>query len=449
MNTTITLTGGVTATGATTGAETFLLTGGANTVLLAGAADTVDVTTGGQDRIDLNATGFSHATVDSINLGASAGNRVFASHALTGADITISGGAGANRVALTNHGGTTTIALTGAAPPPPGQFWQTPGPSVWLNGDASNIVSITGAGGAEIAIGKPGDGDTGDTARLDVAGAGNHVLGGDEAFTVTAEDADNTVFLGAGNNTLSLAGVGDQVALGSGDNDITLGGGGRLVLEMGGAGARDQITLGSITTQTGGWFSQGDQIIGGNENVLLVGPAGSAANVLLGNGDDSIMLGTGRVSLGLSAANTATDQVALLQGGSQLVLNGGTDTALLAGKGGDQVLLNGTRLGTALAAAGSFDSITLAADANAAIAEASGAGGLHLTVLGDAAGGLGEITINGLAQDKLASIDLVGTGSYTVAHAAGGITLDFAHGSIELAGLTALPPGLLTETPSG
>ena len=105
--------------------------------------------------------------------------------------------------------------------------------------------------------------------------------------------------------------------------------------------------------------------------------------------------------------------------------------------------------GTALAAAGSFDSITLAADANAAIAEASGAGGLHLTVLGDAAGGLGEITINGLAQDKLASIDLVGTGSYTVAHAAGGITLDFAHGSIELAGLTALPPGLLTETPSG
>jgi len=250
-----------------------------------------------------------------------------------------------------------------------------------------------------------------------------------------------------------LTGNRDQLALGTGDNSITLAGAGQIFLANMVNGGTDHITLSAGPTQTQGWGYGGDLIFGGNENVNVTASGTLGATIALGDGDDTLTLSSGSVLLGDSTANTASDQVRFLKGGAQLALVGGIDTVLLGGatSGPDQVLLDGTKLGTSLTAQGSFDSILLAAGADAAITEATGAYGLHLTIQENQAGGIGTLVLTGPAQDPHASIDLVGPGTYTVSHDTTGIgiTLNFAQGSIDLVGLTTLPPGLITITHGG
>jgi hypothetical protein len=65
----------------------------------------------------------------------------------------------------------------------------------------------------------------------------------------------------------------------------------------------------------------------------------------------------------------------------------------------------------------------------------------------DKAGGFGNIVINGLANDDLAHITLVGASAYTISvdqTAAGGITLNFDHGSVDLVGLQSVPNNLIS-----
>ena len=112
---------------------------------------------------------------------------------------------------------------------------------------------------------------------------------------------------------------------------------------------------------------------GGDENFSISNLHGSAF-VQLGDGNNVIDMSSGNITLGSSTANTGTNSVALLWGGAKVTLNGGTSNVTLAdhAKGYDQVKLNGTSIGTSLTAHGSFGSVTLTADASAAITETRG-----------------------------------------------------------------------------
>lgn len=455
--TTITMTGDSTGYGASTGSEAFLLGGYRDSVMLQGANDSVTIGTGGLDTIDLNASGFSWGVTDSVALGQSVFDTIGASHALQGAALSITGGGGEIDVALVNHGGATTLSLGNT-----GDVVNAAGLGlndvVSLNGDAENSVTFQNGGGADVAIGQAGDGFAWYASSVALAGNYNLLTGGDEQFNVSGAGGLNRIALGNGNDTLSfgaggnsialgngndsvsLAGQQDSLALGTGNNVVSaLGGAVSLRLAAGGAGASDTLALGGSH----------NAVHGGDENVTLTNAHGGALAVL-GNGNDTITLASGHVVLGDSAANTARDNVTILNGHAAVTLNGGTDGVTLADakSGWDQVVLNGTDLGTRLSAAGSFDTITLAQDANAAISDAAVNGGLSLIFDGDAQGGLGVVSVTGLAQDDIAKITLSGCGSYSVTAdntALGGVTLHFAHGTIDLIGTQSLSNVLITQ----
>jgi hypothetical protein len=267
----------------------------------------------------------------------------------------------------------------------------------------------------------------------------------------------NTITLGNGNNTLSLGGDLNHVQAGNGSNKIFLSGAfntvslgdGNNTIESNAGTLRSYFATGGAgASETLALSGNQSYVQGGDENFAISSTHGGAG-VILGDGNNSVSLAYGGVTLGSSTANTGVNSVTLINGGSRVALFGGTSqVALMDVKGGfDQVKLDGTKLGTALTAHGSFDSITLTSDANAAITETAVNGGLQLTIDGDATGGIGAISVTGLAHDDLAQISLVGLGTYTVSvdnTPMGGLTLHFAHGSIDLIGEQSISNHLIT-----
>jgi hypothetical protein len=449
--------GDSTAYGATSGAESFVLNGYQNTILLAGASDAVSLAGGGSDQIDLNATGFTSATTDSVDLGTGIYDSILSSNALQDAKVSIANGYGKTDINLVNHGGSTSIALGNL-----GDLVNQAGLGlndiVTLNGDATNTVVFLNEDGAAVAIGSAHDGLTQFSSTVDLAGTYNMVSGGDENFTLADQAGLNTISLGDGTNSLQLGGDQNNIVLGNGANsvgltglfDVLSAGTGnntvtaaqghvRMQFAAGGAGSTDTLTLGG----------NGDTVHGGDENFVVTMTARGGAHVRLGDGTDRVTIGTGAVTLGSTDANQASNDVTIAAGRGQVTLNGGTDQVNLQDShiGYDKVALNGTMLGTSLTAHGSFDSVTLTADANAAITETTANGGLTLTINGDALGGMGAVSVIGLAQDNMAHINLGGLGAYTVsvdAAPAGGLTLHFDHGSLDLVGLQSISNHLIT-----
>jgi hypothetical protein len=443
MTNTITMTGNSTGYGAATGAEVFSLSGYYNSVLLAGASDTVAIAGGEFDSIDLNASGFTGNTTDSIDLGESAFNTITASHALFGASVTIEGASGPNTVALVNHGGSTSIdlgdegsALTQAGAVPPNM--------VTLNGDATNAIEFSGTGDDVVSVGTAGDGFLTYGTSVALTGVLNHVTGGDEAFSITGTSSMSTISLGNGNDSVSLVGTHEKLVLGTGNDTVTLAGNSSyLAFAKGGAGSTD-------TVQERGC---GDTLIAGNENVTIKGDPLSVGKITLGNGNDVLDVsgGGGRAVFGSSTANTGTDQVTLGNGNANLTFNGGTASVMLEDyhgrSGADNVTLNGTMLGTTLTTMGVFDNVVLTQDANASINDGAVNGGLDIAIEGDGHGGMGNVSIAGLATDDLAHIQLVGLSAYTItpdSTPAGGVTLHFSEGSLDLIGIQSIPNNLFT-----
>ncbi len=450
MTNTITLNGNTTGYGSSFGSEAFVLNGYQNTVLLAGATDSITLASGGLDTLNLNASGFTWGATDTIDLGQGAFDRVMASNALSGSSIHVGGGYGETTLTLANHGGSTVLDI-GNLGNAANNFGLGLDDVVVLNGDATNSVSFMNGNGADLSIGSAADGDYGYGSTVALSGVYNLVTGGDENFTVTGAAGSNDAALGSGNDTLTLGGGRNTVVLGGGNNSVTFGGitnaltlgdgnnvvtsaeGGLTVhAAAGGAGQSDAISVAGSR----------NQIFGGDQNFSVTDPHGSGL-VKLGNGNDTISLACGSITLGTGVSNSAANAVTIANGGAHVVLNGGTDQVALNDhfRGGDQVILNGTVIGSTLTAQGSFDSITLTADANAAITETAGHSGLQLTIVGDASGGFGDISVTGLSKDDLAQINLVGLGAYTVSvdnTPVGGLTLQFAHGSIDLIGDQAI-----------
>jgi len=453
---TITMNGNATGYGASSGSESFVLYGYQNTVLLAGANDSITLAGGGLDVLNLNATGFTGATTDTINLGAGIFDRIMATAALQDSSVSVTGGAGETTLTLANHGGTTVLDLGNQ-----GDVVNAAGlganDSITLNGDATNAVSFTSGDGADVAIGTAGDGFTDYNSSVALFGLYNLVTGGDENFAVTDASGSNVVTLGNGSNTVTLGGSQNSVSYGAGDNSVAFSGFSNA-LSAGAGNNNVTSAAGGLTARfAAGGAGQNDtlslaeyqnSVHGGDENFTITNAHGGAF-VDVGNGNNTISLTSGNITLGRSTANTGTNRITTAGGGSKLKLNGGTDQVNLldAHKGFDQVVLSGTQLGTALTAHGSFDSITLTADANAAITETAVNGGLSLTLDGDTTGGIGDVSVFGLAQDDLAHINLVGLGAYSVTvdnTALGGLTLHFAHGSLDLIGEQSISSHLIT-----
>ena len=453
---TITMNGNSTGYGAVSGNEIFNLAGYSNTVLLAGANDTVNIQSGLFDSIDLNHSGFTNSVNDSINLGTSAMGRVTTSHDLYNSTVSIFASSGPNMVSLLNHGGSTSVYLGYEGDPAlQGSAY---GNKVTLNGDATNTVNLTAGGYATVAIGTQNDGFINSTSNVTLTGQSNTLIGGDEAFTIAnATSTSNTIALGNGNSTITLTGTANSLSLGNGVNQVdfmggvntaTFGGGSNLVdtnagyttlnYAGGNAGSEDTINMNS-----GGAF-----VRGGDECFAINGIAPNTHLVaILGNGNDTIDMkhGSARVVLGTSTANTANNIVTMEHGGANVTLNGGVDIVSLQNShlpGSDKVMLNGTLLGTQLSLPGAFANVILTNDANAVINDTGMNSGLNLTLNADATQGFGTIAINGLAQDDLAQIHLIGASAYTTTTddtAAGGITLHFAHGTVDLIGLQSVP----------
>jgi hypothetical protein len=461
--TTITMTGNSTGYGLYSGNEVFDLTGYYNTVLLNGANDRISVQGGEYDAINLNSSGFGNAVTDQVYLNNSSFDTVSDSAALTDSQVTIAGSGGPNTISLINHGGITDIAL-GYTGDPTYEWGLGIDDVVKLNGDASNDVVFTAGGYAEVSIGSAGDGFSSYASSVSLYGMDNSLSGGDEAFTVTQRDGSgNTVSLGNGADTVVLAGNGNTVALGNGANHLYLSNGFLDTASLGtGDNAATVVNAGASLTYAAGDAGAVEKIAmshselhvsGGDENFSIIGGVGSDLVGRLGNGDNTISLATGhaRLVLGDSPSNTADNTVSVGRGFNYLQFNGGDDQVNLAdaaaAKGYDTVILNGTMLGTNLTAAGVFDKVTLANDANATINDTATNGGMAFTLDADSVGGFGNIVINGLTNDDLAHITLVGASAYTVSvdqTAAGGITLNFVHGSVDLVGLQSVPNNLIS-----
>jgi hypothetical protein len=443
MTNTITMTGNSTGYGAATGAEAFSLSGYYNSVLLAGASETLAITGGEFDSIDLNASGFTSSTTDSIDLGQSAFNTIVSSNALYGSSVTIDGGSGPNSVSLVNHGGSTSVSL-GYAGSALTEAGSVPPNFVALNGDASNSIAFTGSGNAVVSVGAAADGFFAYGTAVALSGVLNHVTGGDEAFSITGTSSTSTIVLGNGTDSVSLTGTHDKLSLGTGNDTVTLtGNSSTLILAKGGAGSTDTVVEKGC----------GDVLTGGDENVTITGNPLSVGNIKLGNGNDVLNVsgGGGQAVFGSSVANTGTDQVTLGIGRTNLTFNGGQAHVLLHDYGGrsgdDKVTLNGTMLGSTLTTMGVFDNVVLTQDANAAITDGAVNGSLSLTIEGDGFGGMGNISVAGLATDDLAHIHLVGLSAYTItpdSTPAGGVTLHFSQGSLDLIGMQSIPNNFFT-----
>ena len=326
-------------------------------------------------------------------------------------------------------------------------------------GTGSNVVS----GSRGVSSFSFGSGGAGSTDALQFLGSSNHVTGGDETFVVTSGLGGlNSLTLGDGNDTVTLAGSSNKVTLGDGNDSLSFGGaansanlgtgdnvvhagssGGSITFAAGGAGSTDTVyTLGNAT-----------HITAGNENVAIMGNGADVGKVILGDGNDTLNVtgGGGLATFGDSQTNTALNSATVGHGGTHLVFNGGIDQVTLNDAKGisgyDIIKLNSSMIGTTLDAKGVFDSVTLTHDASAAITEEAVNGGMSLTIHADAHGGIGDVSVMGFAADELAHIHLVGTSAYTITTdntPAGGLTLHFTTGTLDLVGLHSLPNSLFT-----
>jgi hypothetical protein len=460
--TTITLAGNSTGYGLFSGSEVFNLSGFNNTVLSDGANDAINITGGGQDLINLNYSGFTGPVTDSINLGTASFDTVSDGNALYGANVTVAGNGGPTTIALTNHGGSTNIALGYTGNP---AYEQALGEvnTVTLNGDASNNVAFTAGGYAHVAIGGASDGFTSYASNVAFFGAGNTLVGGDEAFTVSnANGSATTVALGNGDNDINLSGGYNTVSVGDGDNTVGLSGlgntasfgaGNNIATVEAGAAALSYATGDAGASDSLSFAHAHVTLTGGDENFTIQAGSGSYLSARLGNGNNTLNFGDSHAFavFGNSIANTGDNSFTALRGGNVLSFIGGTDQATLYDKDGpaghDNIFLHATEIGTTITTYGAYERATLSGDANATINDLGTNGGTQFRLFGDHTGGFGQIVINGLANDFTAHITLINASAYTITAddtPAGGITLHFDHGTVDLVGLQAVPNNLIS-----
>ncbi len=205
----------------------------------------------------------------------------------------------------------------------------------------SNVTVFVGAGSNDLILGN----------------GSNIVTVNRSQYSANAGNGNNKVYLGNGGNQVSLGDGSNIVGVGTGDNTITVGNGDNTLYAGHGAGTNtitfgdgaNVVTVGDGTnTVVGGhgrntiWGGNGDNhvTVGNGDDTIGLGNGGNvvsagngANNVSVGSGDNRITLGSGRnmVNAG-SGANT----VIAGDGGNAVYAGDGANTIAL-GSGGDTI----------------------------------------------------------------------------------------------------------------
>ncbi|QCX51304.1 hemolysin-type protein [Ralstonia solanacearum] len=274
-------------------------------------------------------------------------------------------GSGANDTFIVDHGGATIVEPAGgsnAVLQTSGNFTAPDGvDQIVLTGNgwqhvvgngANDSFAVMGAAGsvAELQLGDGNNTVSGQDSDVTVyLGAGNNdlVLGnGSNIVTVNrsqhsanAGDGSNKVYLGNGSNQVSLGDGNNTVGVGTGDNTITVGNGNNTLYAGHGAGT-NTVTFGdganAVTVGDGA-----NTVVGGNGRDTIWGGNGGN-HVTVGNGDDTIGLGNGG---NVVSAGNGANSVSVGNGDNQITLGGGHNTVntgsgantVIAGDGGNAV----------------------------------------------------------------------------------------------------------------
>ena len=342
-----------------TGAGTVIAGGGNNRYeQLGGAGDQTFLLGNGADTI----FAFGNATVDGnaggklILLGA--GNDLILSHATSAAADTVMGGSGnasvvshgnailsgfSGSINLTAAEGVTTL-FAGSAPATVAGAGTNAG-NVIVTTNGSLVVYATNAN--DLVLG--GGADTRilyyDYTQVGLPHAGGIVSGGAGSVTVAANGGE---FLGgtAGNNHITMAGVGTMVGGGAGDVLAFTGGAGGIAFASSGAttmdgGAGGDVTLvagmggGDIITGNAHsmvWLSGGDEIVAAEGADTIVAGAGAATVTAAGPG---VLLFAGSGALDFRNTGAVSTVVG---GAGAMTVHGGSGGGLFFGSGGDVLL---------------------------------------------------------------------------------------------------------------
>ena len=302
----------------------------------------------------INDTVLGNGGSNAVNLTAVSNSTV---NVNIGVDPSATAPAGHNTVAIANSGAMAfnTVNLGG------------PINTVTLNGDATNTVNTLTGGGSTVTIGSKDDDLFGWSSSVTFSGTGNTLTGGDENFTVSGSVGSSTVHVGDGENSITLGGAGNTVSVWGGDNFINAGGGGSHVTILGldGTGAATPTDSDAppgddapVPLSPTDWVTisgAGDSVSATYENVNIWGTTISGAVVMLGNGNNSVVLsGTGggnHVTVGnggnaisvTGPGNTSSNNVIIVGNGANgVTLSGNTNTVTVndpTGVGNDIVQL--------------------------------------------------------------------------------------------------------------
>ncbi|WP_269462134.1 putative Ig domain-containing protein [Ralstonia pseudosolanacearum] len=221
-----------------------------------------------------------------------------------------------------------------------------------VGNQANDSFAVTGvaSSSAELVL---GDGDntvSGQNSNVSVyVGAGNNdVILGDGSNVVTvnrlqhtanAGNGNNEVYLGNGGNFVSLGNGNNTVGVGTGNNTITVGNGDNTLYAGHGAGT-NTITFGDgVNVVTVG--DGANTITGGGGNSTIWGGNGNNA-ITVGNGNDTISLGDGAnvVTIGGGASHVSAgggDNRITLGGGQNTINVGAGANTVVGGNGGNAV----------------------------------------------------------------------------------------------------------------
>ncbi|MDB0564241.1 putative Ig domain-containing protein, partial [Ralstonia solanacearum] len=219
----------------------------------------------------------------------------------------------------------------------------------------SNVTVYVGAGNNDLIL---GDG-------------GNIVTVNRSQHSANASNGNNKVYLGNGGNQVSLGDGSNIVGVGTGDNAITVGNGDNTLYAGHGAGT-NTITFGDganvVTVGDGA-----NTVVGGNgRNTIWGGNGGN--HVTVGSGNDTIGLGNGS---NVVSAGDGANNVSVGNGDNQITLGGGHNT-VNAGSGANTVIAGDA--GNAVYAGDGANTIKLGSGA-----DTIGVGGGNNTI--DAGGG--------------------------------------------------------------
>lgn len=221
-----------------------------------------------------------------------------------------------------------------------------------VGNQANDSFAVTGvaSSSAELVLGDGNNTVSGQNSNVTVfVGAGNNdvILGdGNDVVVVNllqhtenAGNGDNEVYLGNGSNFVRLGNGNNTVGVGTGNNTITVGGGNNTLYAGHGAGT-NTITFGDgVNVVTVG--DGANTITGGGGNSTIWGGNGNNA-ITVGNGDDTIGLGDGAnvVTTGDGASHVsagAGDNRITVGGGQNTVNVGAGSNTVIGGNGGNAV----------------------------------------------------------------------------------------------------------------